>query len=100
MKRLRQMMAVALVATALCADRAASAAPAFRPQVGEMARQIAGRLAGSFRRVVAPARLDQARQERATDRVALGLVHLILPAAAIHPAELCEFYLRLPPPLL
>ncbi len=93
------MLAVAVVAAALCADRAAAATPTLRPQVGEMARQLAGRLTGAFRRAIPSARFHQDRQERPMVRVATprrGPVVL----GVVHRAELSELLLRLPPPLV
>src|SRR5437660_1562942 len=63
MRHARQVLAVALVATALCADRAASAAPVLRPQAIEKAGGIVRRLSARFSRVVQRIRLVQTRRE-------------------------------------
>ena len=88
---------MALVATALCADRLATAEPGFRPQqMAQFARQLATRLTVSFRRVVPAARLDQPRQDVQEGQPVLRLA-ASLPAIA-HPAAFCPFQFRLPPP--
>lgn len=55
---------VTFVAAALAADHVATAAPALRPgNVATAARQLAGRLVVSFRRVVPSIRLPEARRD-------------------------------------
>ena len=44
MRRLRPYVAVAVVAVALCADRAVAAAPGLRPEMSELAERIVARL--------------------------------------------------------
>lgn len=88
-----------LVATALCVDRAAQAAPALRPQGGAgIVRQIAERLTVGFRGVVPSVRLHQARREGIVcqgGRVAPVLRTL----ARVEPVQFSPFQFRLPPPL-
>ena len=98
MSKTRQILAVVAVTTALCADRAVSAAPAARPQVGEMAARLVDRLSRPFRKTVpsvlrAPARQD--RPQIATPRFEPAPA----PAAAVH-CDLSPFQFRLPPPAL
>ncbi len=63
MRRARQVLAVALVATALCADRAATAAPALRPQSIERAGGIVQRLTARLSRVVSTVKIVEIRRE-------------------------------------
>src|SRR5687768_221005 len=96
MRHGRRALMVAMLATALCADRAIAAAPRLAPQVGEMARQIAGRLSSSFRRTVPSIHLHQSRQEMSAPQTATALV--IATSPAVHNAQSSPFQFRLPPP--
>jgi hypothetical protein len=99
MRKTRTIMAVTLLATALCADRAmTSAAQVSRDDAATVARGFAQRLSVSLRRVVPSVRLHQTRLERfelAEDRgPAAG------PQATMHRAEGTPFEFRLPPPVV
>jgi len=63
MRRARTILTITLLATALCADRAATAAPLLRPQVADVARQVVRRLSVSFRRTMPAMCLQPSRQE-------------------------------------
>src|SRR4051794_4911599 len=74
MRRSRQVIAVMVVTTALCADSFAASAPSLRPLageanrssplgVGELAGGIVGRLSQSFRRVAPSAAPMQSRRQ-------------------------------------
>lgn len=92
------MMAVALVATALCADRVAVAAPVNRPQVSEMAGRLVNRLTVGLRRVMPAVRLHEARQEGAAAYVAV-LNSCLQPSISAR-QSFSPFQFRLPPPLV
>jgi hypothetical protein len=62
MRRSRHVLAAVVVATALCADRVATAAPQARPQVSQLARAVANKLSASFRRVVPSIRFVEDRR--------------------------------------
>jgi len=102
MKHARQVLAVALVATALCADRAAVAAPALRPQAIERAAGgIVQRLTARLSRVVQGVTLVEMRREgRAQELSAQNF------AREIHTTDLRPWLrlsapqLPLPPPVL
>jgi len=98
MSKTRHILAVVAVTTALCADGAVSAAPAARPQVGEMAARLVDRLSRPFRQTVANVLRAPARQDRpevAPKRVEPAPA----PAVAVH-CDLSPFQFRLPPPVL
>ncbi len=98
MLRTRRVLVATILATALCADRLAVAAPTLPPQVIGVARQIAGRLAASLRGVVPAVRFASAiRTSRpaAPDRQVL-----VCDAGLIHLHESQPFQFRLPPPAL
>jgi hypothetical protein len=100
MGRTRHILAVTLVATALCADRAVAAAVApeapARPQSSmmEMAGRFVSRLSSNFRRVVATVRIYEPRSQQSAPTFehpvpeSINLVHL--------PISPNQF--RLPPP--
>ncbi len=107
MKRTRQAIAVALVATALCADRVVGAAPRVQPQAASMAASMAGRLverlSGSLRRTVAAVRLVQARRDGPAVCGGAALAGIALGGSAaprIHASILSPIQFRLPPPLV
>jgi hypothetical protein len=97
MRNARHVLAVTLVATAICADRVAVAAPPQAPR-GQLAASLIQRLTTRFRRVVATARLYQPRREDpgCTEPAARIVPQRLLPA----PIALSPFQFRLPPPLL
>ena len=99
MKRTRHLIAVALVATALCADRAVASAPQVRSE-GSVASRIVSRLTSGLRRAVSSnVRIYQTRAE-AVNVPALAISR-IEDRALIHPhPTFSESEFRLPPPVL
>jgi hypothetical protein len=94
--RSRHILAVAAVMTALCADRAVSAAPVSRTPVAEMAARLVIRLSESFSRV-APSNIRPEARLELTSRE--GQVPAIIPQPSIvHHVSLSPFQFRLPPP--
>lgn len=96
MQKTRHLIAVTLVATALCADRAALAVPSQQP-VTQLAGQFIQRLSSSFCRVLPAARLYRAGRfgVQPTVRPMRATVCPQAPPAI----RLSPFYFRLPPPL-
>jgi len=98
MRRSRQVLAVAFLATALCADRAVTAAPILRPQptAGSLAGRLVSRLTVNLRQSIPAARVFETRRE--------GSVPTVRPIAPvitlIAPLALSPFQFRLPPPAL
>lgn len=70
MRQTRHILAVALVATALCADRTVAAAPQVRPQTSSVAGRLVSRLSVRFQRVLPGVKLYQPRAERFDDAAA------------------------------
>jgi hypothetical protein len=99
MRRSRHVLAAVVVATALCADRVATAAPQARPQVANLARTVANKLSASFRRVVPTIRFVE-------DRRVVGCISMVFPPAEAgspslsHASDASPFRFRLPPPTL
>jgi hypothetical protein len=89
---------VTFVATAICADRSASAAPSVPPQMASAARRLAGRLVLNLRRTVPAVRFEPYRR----DGRAAASVGLIAETESIliYPAQTQPFQFRLPPPAL
>ena len=91
-----------LVATALCADRVAAAAPEIRAQLQRSASdpisRLATRLCVTFRRVVPAVRLHQARREGPMAQSPVRQVVCV--PAAVRRMEGSPFQFRLPPPLV
>jgi hypothetical protein len=101
MKHARQVLAVALVATALCADRAAVAAPALRPQAVERAGGIVQRLTARLGRVVQRVTLVEMRREgRAQEPTAQNFAREIQTTDLRPWLRLSAPQLPLPPPVL
>jgi hypothetical protein len=97
MRRTRQVLVLTLLATALCVDRAAAAAPALRPPVGQIARQLADRLTTTFRRTVAQVRFRPVlREGQALATADEPLTQVV--ASPLH-QDFAPFQFRLPPPL-
>jgi hypothetical protein len=100
MGRTRQILAVTLVATALCADRAVAAAVApeapVRPQssVVEMAGRFVSRLSSNFRRVVATVRIYEPRSQQ----TAPSFDRPIPDSAPVAQLPISPNEFRLPPP--
>ena len=87
-----------MVATALCADRAVSAAPEVRAE-GSVASRIVSRLTTGLRRAVASVRIFAERQEtRSAPPLAASRIDT-LPRVTVHPT-FSESQFRLPPPTL
>jgi predicted solute-binding protein len=101
MTRSRKIIAVTLVAAALCADRAVSAAPALanpiRTEVANAAGKLVSRLSVSFRRVVPSVRVYETRHEgmSATSEIATDIQ-----SAPFADLRLSPLLLHLPPPTL
>ena len=100
MRQTRTIVAVTLLATALCADRAvvSSAAQASRVQAQPVARGFAQRLTVSLRSVVPAVKLHQSRQEGLVSVVCRGAFEG--PQATTHLVEGSPFQFRLPPPVV
>jgi hypothetical protein len=96
MRRTKHVIAVMVVATALCADRSLSAAPAPRGEVSEgLARSFASKLTSNLRRAVAPTvSVEPARSNETVRPFALPIRE---EASGIR-SELSPFQFRLPPP--
>jgi hypothetical protein len=101
MNRTRQIVAITLVATALCADRAvATVAPeAVRidARATSLAERFARKLSTNFRRVVPAMRLCERSQ---ADSVASTANRAAPVVAFIAPQPTNPFQFRLPPPSL
>src|SRR2546423_13245354 len=100
MKRTRHLIAVALVATALCADRAVAAAPQVRSE-GSVAGRIVSRITTGLRRAVSAVRIYETRQDAVIVRSRPVGTSRIDDAARVefHPT-FSQFQFRLPPPTL
>src|SRR4051812_34238484 len=102
MRRTRSIVAVTLLATALCADRAVARAAVQgspRTEAGPVARSFAQRLTVSLRRVVPAVRLHQGRQEAFGSVACQGGRGDYEAPRATHEAQGSPFQFRLPPPL-
>jgi hypothetical protein len=100
MRKTRTIVAVTLLATALCADRAVASSSAARGtpvESGPAVRGFAQRLTVSLRRVVPAVKLGPTRVEGAAPVVARPQVRG--DQALTHAAEGVPFLFRLPPPL-
>jgi hypothetical protein len=98
MRPTRQILVMALFATALCVERPAEAAPALSPASEGIVRQIAQRLSVTLGSAAARFKIQQVRRQ--------GVIHLPpQPAPAgycpspLGRFQLSLFDLRLPPPL-
>jgi hypothetical protein len=97
-RRSAHVLTVAILTSALCADRIAAAMPMTATQeVGSFAEQLLDRLTIGFRRVVTAIRFCQARLTHHSYRT---MRHpAVLPqVAAVH--QLTPFQFRLPPPAI
>jgi hypothetical protein len=91
----RHAIALTLVMTAaLCADRAAAAAPQVRPATAGVASRVIDRLALSLSRVVNSVRVIQTR----TDATTIEFI-AAAPEPVLHHPPLSPFEFRLPPPV-
>jgi len=96
MHRSRHVIAVTLVAAALCADRVAVAAPVLPVQHKTTATErLVIRLTSSFRRVIPAVKVIVAR----CDGRAVEFVPTSRAAIAVRPQPVSPFQFRLPPPL-
>jgi hypothetical protein len=96
----RTIVAVTLLATALCADRAVAASAAAegsRVEAGPVTRGFAQRLTVSLRRVVAAVKLHPSRQEGVADCV-LAVQSAQAQVLTCHTDQGTPFQFRLPPP--
>ena len=99
MRRSRHVLAAVVVATALCADRVATAAPQARPQVAEFARSLAARLTVGFRRVVPQIRFVADRRDGESNPTVRPAAEVASPGVG-HASAASPFRFRLPPPAL
>jgi hypothetical protein len=93
--RSKQVLLVALMATVLCTERIATAAPGLSPQIARTMRQLAVKLTDSFQQTLPDVRPQRARYSSP------ALSPRMVPApvvAVVHPAESTPFQFRLPPP--
>jgi hypothetical protein len=106
MRRTRHVLVMTLVATALCADRVATAAPQLRAQlqqasadpIARLANHLATKLSGTFRRVASVARLNPSTRDRLAPQ-ARPENDAVAPVG-LHLAQGNPFQFRLPPPSL
>lgn len=98
MRPSRRILAITLVASALCADRAIAASPALRPQVASVAGRLVSRLSINLRRVVPSAKVYQTRHEGAAGLLRQPRLEVVQPDRSLA-IRLSPLLLRLPPPL-
>ena len=96
MNQSRRLLAAALVAAALCADRTVTAAPLLRPEAVQLAQRLVNRLSVSFRRV-APVTRFFADRQAGPDIAAVGRSPGRLDAPHVR-LPVSPFQFRLPPP--
>ena len=101
MRRTKQVIAVVMVATALCADRAtlaaAPAAPGRSPEATSgLARSFASKLTSNLRRAIAPAVSIQ--PIRSNEQVRSFALSIREEASGVR-SEFSPFQFRLPPPI-
>jgi hypothetical protein len=101
MRKTRTIVAVTLLATALCADRAVAASSSARGgtpvESGPAVRGFAQRLTVSLRRVVPAVKMGPTRVEGAAPAAMVSSVDG--DQALTHDAEGVPFLFRLPPPV-
>ncbi|HSV14591.1 MAG TPA: hypothetical protein VLI90_10040 [Tepidisphaeraceae bacterium] len=96
MRRARYLLVATLLLTAVCADRAVAAAPALRPEMGQLAERLVNRLSASFSRTVSAVRMVAERQQAGAFAADRSLpISWVAPA---HPQPVSPFQFRLPPP--
>ena len=100
MRKTRTIVAVTLLATALCADRAVASAAAqgARVEAEPVARGFAQRLTVSLRRVVPAVKLSPSRQEGVAPAVRGG--EIAGDQAVVRWVVGMPFQFRLPPPVV
>ena len=99
MTRARTRYAIAMtavMAAALCADRALAVAPQVRPQSGSVASRVMNRLSQSLRRAVPSVKVVEARR----DGDAIHSTIIAPEPVLVQPPSLSPFQFRLPPPIL
>jgi hypothetical protein len=96
MKNARHVIAVTLMATAICADRSLSAAPA-EPQASHLAGRIIQKLSVNLRGVVPAICIYKPRQFGLACARAARPRFNVIPADFVS-AQLSPFRFRLPPP--
>jgi hypothetical protein len=96
MKAIRRAVAMTLVATALCADRAVASPQALCPRP-QATGTLAGRISGSLRRCVPAIRLVEVRRDQ--DRPSVTALPAA-PVIIVEPVAYSPFQFRLPPPLI
>src|SRR3954453_19344556 len=97
-KNQRHLVAITIVAAALCADRAIAAAPNLATPVSNATRAFGQRLTGSLRRTISTVRLQEVRREG--EIAAPSMTQIPESAPLIHTSEGTPFRFRLPPPAL
>ncbi|MGH7213700.1 MAG: hypothetical protein ACREIT_02905 [Tepidisphaeraceae bacterium] len=97
--RTRQAVVIAVLATALCADRASAEAVAPAPRSQGVARGLVSRLTLSLRQSHAP-RLCPSRQDFPGSTPTTSRALPVQDVPVVHPAESSPFQFRLPPPVL
>jgi hypothetical protein len=100
MRRTKQVIAVVMVATALCADRATLAAAPATPRSetnAGLARTFASRLTSNLRRAVAPS-LATIEPVRSDEKVQAFALPIHEEARGVR-SEFSPFQFRLPPPI-
>ena len=97
MKAIRRVVAVTLVATALCADRAVAVPAAVRPDPANLARgkTLVARLTVNLRRSLPALQLVQARRDQDSPS---RLIRAAFQSVAVVRSALSPFQFRLPPP--
>jgi hypothetical protein len=99
MRHARKVLAVALVATALCADRAVSANPGLRPTTVERAKSgIVQRLTARLGRAVQRMAMVEARREESASISSSISIAQPVRTCASSTAQLVPAQLPLPPP--
>jgi hypothetical protein len=98
MRRARQIVAIVALTTALCADRAVSAAPLARPQVGEIAARLAARISRSFARTVHNQNV-RVVMHRPLAQTTADARFSTVPEPVVAHCVLSPFQFRLPPPV-
>ncbi|MGA2230959.1 MAG: hypothetical protein ABSH22_08675 [Tepidisphaeraceae bacterium] len=98
MKLVSRAVAMTLVATALCADRAVAAPRDICPGPETKANlNLVERLSVNLRRVVRPARIVEVRREK--DRPAVAIVN-VSDCPIVARVSLSPFQFRMPPPVI
>ena len=97
--RTRQIIAVTLLATALCADRAMAAVPVVNQQIVGVAGKVTERLARTFRRTVPSFKSVEQRSQGASQQVEAQQRWVPADEPVVEPFAFSPFQFRLPPPV-